>query len=730
LPSNYVWSITIDGQGNKWIGTNGGGLAVYREGGIIMPFIQVNKTNISFGNKYIGRTVYDTIVVNNRGVSNLTISDIKINNQVFRYIGTLPLVVAPNGSANLVFSFSPIESRVYVDTIRIVSNSVVDSVLSVVLTGRGVRPPYVASSVDTLKFGNVVVLDSLTRIFWIYNRGEMDTVRISSILVERPFYYVGSVPVVIRPGDSVSLSFRFKPDTSGEHKREVRILSNAWNDTFRVYLSGVGIFTILNRHKPVQSNIVKLVYRVGGASSFNITSFEYSTDGGRSWISSSNIRGRLSGIGDNSVDTIYWESKRDLPSFEGFVRVRAKFNAGGFEYFVYIDSVGVDNLAPRFLGIRTHRNLSSPNKVVLYWDRAVDISRFHYDVYFSETDTFDITRQYVRTSVDSALISGLKTSVRYRFWVKVEDEHGQYTVSSVYQGKVSGLCDYNGDNKVDAFDLGRYVKSWTDRNYSEADIYPYSGVFPFVVVVGDGKLDVNDVFTFTRIWDYSHIRGLPKVVRYDSYVLREEIENLDGKLIFRPEVHGEFISYGVEVHYGDVRVDSFVALREGINLVYRDSLSRVIYFDYSKSGGIVENGEGLFRIVAGGYGDDDSLVVKFFAYDESSLESGKVCYEKEYVYRFVDLPKYFELYQNYPNPFNPATHIKFDLPRESYVKILVYDVVGRLVKVVFEGELQAGRHLIRFDANDLPSGVYFYRIVASNQYGDKFVKTRKMVLVK
>ncbi|MEN3038801.1 MAG: T9SS type A sorting domain-containing protein, partial [Candidatus Kryptonium sp.] len=331
---------------------------------------------------------------------------------------------------------------------------------------------------------------------------------------------------------------------------------------------------------------------------------------------------------------------------------------------------------------------------------------------------------------DSVLISGLKTSTVYKFRVKAEDEHGQSSISSLYQAKVSGLCDYNGDNKIDAFDLGRYVKSWTDRNYLEADIYPYSGSLPFVVVIGDGKLDINDVFTFTKMWDYSHIRGLPKIVSYDINGFRGEVLNLDECIVFRPENRGKFVSYGFEIYYFGAKVDSFVVLRDGVSLVYNDSINGVIYFDFSKIDGIEEMGDELFKIKLSKMGDRDSVVIKFYAYDVNSLEVGSYSYERVYVYRFADLPDEFELYQNYPNPFNPVTYIKFDLPSQSYVRISVYDVAGRLVKNLVDGEVKAGRHVVRFEADDLASGVYFYRIVASNLKGDRFIKTRKMVILK
>ncbi|MDF1612836.1 T9SS type A sorting domain-containing protein [Stygiobacter electus] len=89
------------------------------------------------------------------------------------------------------------------------------------------------------------------------------------------------------------------------------------------------------------------------------------------------------------------------------------------------------------------------------------------------------------------------------------------------------------------------------------------------------------------------------------------------------------------------------------------------------------------------------------------------------------VPLFFELSQNFPNPFNPSTVISYQLPVESYVKLKVYNVLGREVRTLVDGELSEGEHSIIFDSKDLPSGVYFYQLKTNN-----FVKQRKMVIIK
>jgi len=95
-----------------------------------------------------------------------------------------------------------------------------------------------------------------------------------------------------------------------------------------------------------------------------------------------------------------------------------------------------------------------------------------------------------------------------------------------------------------------------------------------------------------------------------------------------------------------------------------------------------------------------------------------------------ELPKEFKLYNNYPNPFNPSTKIRFDIPavgqRHAFdVRLVVYDILGREVVRIIDGELQPGRYEIEFDATNLPSGVYFYKLIT-----DSFTDAKKMLMIK
>ena len=91
----------------------------------------------------------------------------------------------------------------------------------------------------------------------------------------------------------------------------------------------------------------------------------------------------------------------------------------------------------------------------------------------------------------------------------------------------------------------------------------------------------------------------------------------------------------------------------------------------------------------------------------------------------TEVPDKFVLYQNYPNPFNPSTKIRFDIPKSSLVKLIVYDMIGREVAVLVNSEIKPGSYEYLWDGTNLTSGVYFYRLQAEG-----FVQVKKMILLK
>ena len=137
-----------------------------------------------------------------------------------------------------------------------------------------------------------------------------------------------------------------------------------------------------------------------------------------------------------------------------------------------------------------------------------------------------------------------------------------------------------------------------------------------------------------------------------------------------------------------------------------------------------------------GHGNSNSL--KEYSYNDKDLFAGgsKFQYRLKQIdtdgsFAYSDVieveivPDQYELSQNYPNPFNPTTTIRFSLPKQTQLKINIYNILGEHVKTIAEGMYETGYYKVTFDASSLPSGTYIYRLESN-----EFVETRKMLLLK
>ena len=110
-------------------------------------------------------------------------------------------------------------------------------------------------------------------------------------------------------------------------------------------------------------------------------------------------------------------------------------------------------------------------------------------------------------------------------------------------------------------------------------------------------------------------------------------------------------------------------------------------------------------------------------------ESGAFITEIIFIYEAVKdesiFPSEFSLMQNYPNPFNPGTIISYSLPSVSNVKLTVYNTLGQTIKTLENGFKNAGNYSVTFNASDIPSGIYFYKLEAG-----KFSQIKKLLLLK
>jgi hypothetical protein len=185
------------------------------------------------------------------------------------------------------------------------------------------------------------------------------------------------------------------------------------------------------------------------------------------------------------------------------------------------------------------------------------------------------------------------------------------------------------------------------------------------------------------------------------------------KIVIRPD--------STSCNVGDTLQLSIAAFDQHLNNIYMPTK-----IDWQANGGtmmndyrfIVGSREGIFIITAKVNGTNITATAKIKVGNLStSIESIE---EKE-------IPAEYYLYQNYPNPFNPETTIKYDLPRQEYVTLKIYDILGREVITLVNKEQSAGKYEVIFNTSKyyLASGIYICRLNAGN-----FSEVRKMLLLK
>ena len=141
-------------------------------------------------------------------------------------------------------------------------------------------------------------------------------------------------------------------------------------------------------------------------------------------------------------------------------------------------------------------------------------------------------------------------------------------------------------------------------------------------------------------------------------------------------------------------------------------------------------------------GKGNSTSQNFYLFADRNLNTGKYKYRlkqidyngnHEYFYLqneiTIGTPDEFSLNQNYPNPFNPETKIDYRLPDDGNVTLSIYDINGRLISTLINGQVSSGYHSVNFNASDVSSGIYYYKL-EFNGNDKSFSKVMKMVVLK
>ena len=270
---------------------------------------------------------------------------------------------------------------------------------------------------------------------------------------------------------------------------------------------------------------------------------------------------------------------------------------------------------------------------------------------------------------------------------------------------------------------------------------PETGTFMFEIteeeLVEDFEGDVSD-WNFGSIWELSTIAHLSDFsASTGSYP-----DNADDALTYEGTFNfSTYENAGLQfwARYGfDLGDICHVEMsRDGVNWTIIHSISGLANWTLFQLAPPEFGGEGnenvriRFRMVSDGSGNNIGISI-----DDVFVTSGTVVGIEDEI--ISALPKEFSLAQNYPNPFNPSTLINYDIPKDSRVRLTVYNLRGQRVRTLVDGDKSAGRYSVNWDSKTesgdvMASGLYFYRIEAHHQKDgatELFTDTKKMLLLR
>ena len=332
------------------------------------------------------------------------------------------------------------------------------------------------------------------------------------------------------------------------------------------------------------------------------------------------------------------------------------------------------------------------------------------------------------TTLNIMLTSPFTSGDQLTIEISLSDSAGNSSADINYIYNVAYLSDFDQDGQIDITDVNNFSTAWNEKDYSK-ELAPVTGSAPYFTPAPDGVFDVRDGMAFVRMWQWSNSSSNRMLARRGSFnsgaSLDVDVEN-DHLLITPPksvravELIANYAPYDIALTMSDENVVS----SDAISLVSSDTLSGSLLIHTARYDQTADPIRIDVKHLQKEMDVPVTLSYRYLGVDGEEIAAGSETIE------IVPVPTDFALHNNYPNPFNPTTSIDFDLPEDGNVVLMIYDVMGREVATLQNSEMKAGYHSVRWDARNqmgrkVAAGVYFYQIKTA-----RYLKTRKMVLLK
>lgn len=441
-----------------------------------------------------------------------------------------------------------------------------------------------------------------------------------------------------------------------------------------------------------QGNVYVGGYSWGGASNYDYTVVKYNSSGAQQWVQ------RYNGPG-NGYDYAY-SFKVDAA---GNSYITGESVGANYDYCtIKYNSAGVEEWVSRFNG--SQNGYDRANSIAI--DGAGNVYVTGRSQWLGNDNDY-VTIKYNSLGVYQwgQLYNGAANDWDEAHSIAADEAGNVYVTGySITSGTYSDYATVKYNSAGVEQWAGRYSETGTNSDKAYA-----------IAVDGSGN-----VFVTGRIFSGSNSNWNYGTVKYNSAGTREWVSTYDG-----PGIYVD-IAYAIAVdNEGNVYVtgssDELVTA-DYATVKYNTVGAQQWAARYNGTGNEGDHANALVvdaasnvYVTGASFGigsSDDYVTVKY------SQQIGITSISSE-------IPAQFSLGQNYPNPFNPVTNIEFKIPKEGFVKLVVFDILGREVTSLVEQNLRPGTYRYDWNASHITSGVYYYRLSA----GD-FTETKKSILIK
>jgi len=731
------WTVSVTPYGDGDLGTPG--IPNFN------PTVLVSEEEIIFTDVMVGLSDTYNLEITNIGNGGLIIDTVYFDSDVFNP-GFTTALVEVGDPILLPIIFTPLAVETYGASLFIETNDYNNQIFSIDMQGYGIEPnPNIYINPDTLDFGVVSIGDSGHVWFTIYNIGVND-LEIEEVQFgqgeDSPFFTDFEEATISSQGDTSVIIHYVYPDQRVVFQDTFYVYSNDPDQS--TYALPIMVFTptnsppVITSEDSVTANENSYFKYTATATDPEDSTIIFSFDQLASWLAA-------------DADSVYG-TPSDGDADTSFLVIASDGELGD-SLVVFIDVIHINDPPNEFALLTPEAESMIQTLTPLFeWVASFDpdpTDTVSYTLFYGDSiPTLQIIE--VGTELSYQVSSDLNDNKTYYWKVIAEDQSGAFTENiGGYQSFYTNL----ENEPPSSFEILS-----PNQNSIQTDLSPNfswtTAVDPDPMDTVEYRLDIMGPPTDTYPWEYfvntNETNFTPDFSLGDNttFTCMVNANDMYGETVFAmevvfhtdsipepplnfatvtPENNAEGIATEVEfiweqtddpdpldeIHYQLVYATDW---EDSSTYVYSDLLE-----DTSLTVTLTDNSQYYWIVVAM---DTDGFMVGSNENTPNTMVVGTLSIDG------ADVPEVFALHQNYPNPFNPTTTLRYDLPEQAHVEIMIYDIMGREVRSLVNNQQNAGFKSVVWDATNesgkpVSAGMYLYRISAG-----EFHSVKKMVLLK